>query len=436
MRLALCFMVGLPLWVAVSALHAEQRVDTNAGQELRRRLAAALGGRWSVTDDLEGIAVESVYSGWPSSKYCRVDLPVGEQKRLGDVDTILKIINDFGSERGPRAAIVVSLRGYSDGIPFYGTKMSQQYKCRDGFVEGDSGTIAAQGGQSAQDDYRRLARYRAVTLWRAFRLAFRARHGGTPGSVVDGEPRFDFEEDVWDRDRVGPDARAVKIKINIRLFDPEPSTEPDGSAVDGGQKGSSDGGNLLRTDDQLRLPPEKKVTEKDEYKALSVGAAVGVFSPLTAEARRRDFGANALAMVAVRFAPDHPRWLAVLGLASLAWRPDGMILLNERWEHYTTTIIGVGGATEFQAHIGRTWLATGLVARLLHVRRLLIFNSSSRDQVSFAFSGGPQVDVGIHLAGNFRLWSIASVEASTLKVIGGVSSPLSGQVALGLLYSP
>jgi hypothetical protein len=117
-----------------------------------------------------------------------------------------------------------------------------------------------------------------------------------------------------------------------------------------------------------------------------------------------------------------------------ARRADGEIILNKRSEHYSLTMAGLGLGIERGLRWGRVAASIGPQVNLLNLRRRIILNSSLHDQNAWAMAIGLGFNVAIPLVGGFDLWMMPRCDLVTLDIAGGVSHPITGQIALGLLH--
>lgn len=405
--------------VATGTLRAQERSNEADAHSLRLQLTGDLRAAWEFTEDSGGITATSSYYGWSLGGYCAHELAPKEQARLSQIGEIFQVIGEFASARDRVAIIKVNIVGHSDAAIFAKGSSLGVYRCAE---RREKPPPDVPGNASEQ---MRIALYRAATLQDIVNEAWIAQQTRSSNVAVLAEVRT---QGTWHDDRSGPHARSSDIVVHIRLQ--KPATVGNQASVDDLKPRK----NPRRSNQGTHIANGER-DGHNKLSGVSLGAAGGALLPLSADARRQNFGTNGMGLVTVRVIPDKFDFLALWGSAFGAMRADGEILLNNRWEHYSTSFAGLSFAAELQGHTGRAWFGIGPTVGLLYARRLLTFNSSGRDQRTIAPSLGLQADGGVRLAKGLHLWGSASLQQLFLEVPGGVSNPATGQFGVGLLYA-
>lgn len=412
---------------ALATPHAARAQDSGDESTIRivgESLAASLGPDWTVTSDDAGMVLRAAFAGWPLRGYCLVDLPEEDRARLRRVSDALEELRGLARERGLRFELRAAISGQSDRVKFRRDSPLGSYSCA-GVTDSPVVNVDVE-----DDDNLRLALYRAITVEVELVRIARGRADADPLDVQDieyADPKLAHER--------SPTARRADLEIRIvtvTLPPPDPPPLPP-DPPEGGPPRAPAPSPVEVSTKARELSIAKDVRPR---RAVAVGASAGILAPLSAGARRADFGLNGLGILAVRVVPSSTPWCAVLGLGFVARRPDGEIVLNDRSEHYATTLVGIGVVAEPQLEREGSWIGAGPSLRLIYVQRHIILNSSERDQDAASLAGGVQVDGAWKISGRLSLWASLALDIMVLEVAGGVSNPATGHATLGLMYYP
>lgn len=130
------------------------------------------------------------------------------------------------------------------------------------------------------------------------------------------------------------------------------------------------------------------------------------------------------------------KWLDLTIAIRLGSRSDGTVVLNDRTEHVSTTLVSARIAGMIPFSRGRLYASAGPEIRYQWCTRKLTFSSSSSEQEEHSFGFGAVADAGVSLGRYLRLGASLGLGAVSLKLNDESGLHWYAELLVGLWYQP
>jgi len=226
--------------------------------------------------------------------------------------------------------------------------------------------------------------------------------------------------------------------VAARKVVPEPEVAPPAPSSTEKLQGEEGSAPQTRSPRGIEPAPEVRVEVEPEREQWNVifflGGGVNTF--VTSTSREAAYPPYVLGEVGVKTPGLLLDWLDLTGSVVVGRRADGTVVLNERSEHATVSVLGAQLAAMASVSSNPLYVSVGPELRYQWSRRELLLSSSPRPQENLSMGAGVAADAGYPVSRHLYLGGMAGVGALGLSVEGASDLHWYVELVGALWYRP